>query len=533
MRKVLLSTLAALLPALLHAATPDWATKVAPILYNHCTSCHHDGGIAPFSLITYSDASLHAGTIKTAVTSKQMPPWPPDPTYNHLAHERLLSAADIATISDWVDGGTPGGTLSLAPPVPVYANTGMIPGTPDLKVKIPVFTSTAGTDDVYQCFVIPSGLLTDKFIRSFEAIPGNPACVHHVLVFADTSGACAGFDAASPGPGYPNFGGVGVGVDNVTMLGVWVPGSDPMSYPRGFGLRLPKNADIVVQVHYPAGTVGLQDSTEVRFFFEPPAGIREVYMQPILYHDNFTLQGGPLFIPANTVKTFTEELPGSITSILGDISLLGAFPHMHLIGTSIKSYGILPTGDTDKYINIPKWDFHWQGFYMFRKLKKVPGGTVVRAEATYDNTTANPENPHNPPLDVSAGEATSDEMMIVFFVYTYYRPGDENIIADSGLLATPNVAYNNYYHGQQLLDVCPNPAVEQFVVKCFLEEPDKASVTLVDMQGRTVRQFMDNAAVNSGYSTFEYSVSGLPAGNYNLVMRTTQQILSKQLVVVH
>ncbi len=530
MKKLLLGCVLALAPAALFAATPDWATKVAPILYNHCTSCHHDGGIAPFSLMTYSDAVMNAGMVKSAVASKKMPPWPPDPTYNHLAHERLLSATDIATISDWVDGSTPSGTLSLAPPPPVYNNTGMIHGTPDLKVKIPVFTSTAGPDDVYQCFVIPSGLLVDKFIKSFEAIPGNPAAVHHVLVFADTTGTCAALDAATPGPGYPNFGGVGVGANDATMLGVWVPGSDPMSYPNGFGLKLPKNADIVVQVHYPAGSVGLVDSTEVRFFFETSPGIREVYMQPILFHD-FDLIGGPLHIPANTIKTYEEEFPSVL--LPGEMSLLGAFPHMHLIGKSIRSYGILPSGDTDKYVSVPDWDFHWQGFYMFRKLKKVPLGTRVRAEATYDNTSANPENPNTPPQDVFAGEATTDEMMIVFFVFTMYQPGDENIIADSGLLASPNVMLNNYYHGQQLLDVCPNPSVDHIVVKCFMEEPDHASIELMDMQGRVVRQYMDKTRIEQGYSTYTYSVSGLPPGNYNLVVRTTQQILSKQLVVVH
>ncbi len=532
MRKLLLTALSALSSVVLHAQTPVWSTKIAPILYNHCTSCHHDDGIAPFSLITYSDAVLNSGAIKSAVNAKRMPPWPPDPNYSRLAHERLLSAADIAAITAWADGGTPQGTPSLAPPVPVYNNTGMIPGTPDLKVKIPTYTSTAATGDVYQCFVIPSGLLVDKFIKSFEAIPGNPAIVHHVLVFADTTGTCDSLDAAVPGPGYPNFGGVGVGADAATMLGVWVPGSDPMSYPNGFGLKLPKNADIVVQVHYPAGTVGLQDSTEVRFFFAPSTGVREVIMQPILFHD-FNLIGGPLHIPANTVKTYEEALDPVYLMLTGDISLLGAFPHMHLIGKTIKSYGVLPSGDTDKYIRINAWDFHWQGFYMFRKLKKIPVGTRVRAEATYDNTTANPENPNSPPQDVFAGEATTDEMMIVFFVFTQYQPGDENIIADSAILASPNIPYNNYYHGQQLLDVCPNPAVDNIVVKCFMEDPDKASIELMDMQGKIVRQFMNSTRIENGYSTFTYSVSGLPPGTYTLLVKTTQQILTKKLLVVH
>ncbi len=530
MKKLLLSAAIALFPVALFAVTPDWATKVAPILYNHCTSCHHNNGIAPFSLLTYSEAVSNAANMKHDVQIGKMPPWPPDPTYNHLAHERILSAADIATITAWADGGTPQGNPALAPPVPTYANHGMIAGTPDLKVKIPTYTSTAATGDVYQCFVIPSGLLTDKYISSFEAVPGNPQCVHHVLVFADTSGVCAGLQAASTTPpGYPDFG--GVGSSTATMLGVWVPGSNPMSYPAGFGLKIPAHADIVVQVHYPAGTAGMVDSTEVHFYFAPTAGVREVFMEPILYHDNFTLIGGPLNIPANTTKKYEEEFPSAL--LPGDLSLLGAFPHMHLIGKTIKSYGVLPTGDTDKYISIKNWDFHWQGFYMFRKFKKVPMGTRIRAEATYDNTSANPENPHSPPQDVIAGESTTNEMMIVFFVLTNYHAGDENIIADSTILSTPYVQRNVYYHGQQLLDVCPNPAVNDLVVKCFLEDPDVGNIDLVDMQGRVVRSFMSNAPISKGYTAFTYSVAGLPSGTYSLVMKTSQQILSQKIVVVH
>lgn len=510
-----------------YAQVPDWSTKVAPILFNNCTSCHHTGGIAPFSLTTYASAVSYAASMKYDVQNKVMPPWPPDPNYAHLAHERILSAADIATIAAWADGGTPQGTPSLAPPVPVYSNTGQIPGTPDLIVKIPTYTSTAATGDVYQCFTIPSGLLADKFVTGFEAIPGNPSIVHHVLVYSDTTGKCATLDAATAGPGYPSFG--NPGTDSAEMVGIWVPGSQPMTYHNGFGLRVAANADIVVQVHYPAGSVGQVDSTEIHFFFAPTA-VRRVYIQPLLYH-TVPIINTPLTIPANTVQSFTEEFPPILS--LGDLSLLGIFPHMHLLGKNIKSYGIHPAGDTDRYINIKKWDFHWQGFYMLPKIKKIPNFTRLRAEATYDNTTANPENPNSPPQTVNAGENTTDEMMIVFFLFTTYQAGDENIIVDSAVMMSTPQQFNNYYHGQQLLDVCPNPAVNDLVVKCYLEEADKGSIDLLDMQGRTVKQFMTEAPISRGYSAFTFSVAGLPPGTYSLRMMTTQRVLSQKIVVVH
>lgn len=528
MKKICFVAGLAIMQAVAYAQIPDWATTIAPILYNHCTTCHHTGGIAPFSLITYSDAVANAISMRADVLTKKMPPWPPDPDYSHLAHERLLSNSEINAIVNWVTGGTPSGTLSLAPPAPVYSTTGMLPGTPDLVLKIPTYTSAATTTDVYQCFAIPSGLLADRYITAFEAVPGNPAIVHHVLVFADTTGACAALDAASPGPGYPHFG--GIGSSSPIMLGGWVPGSVPTVLPSGFGVRIPHGADIVLQIHYPAGTAPQQDSTEVHFFFAPTtASVRNVSIDPLLYH-GFNIDR-PLVIPANTTQSFYELLPGTYTSAYGDMTLLGVAPHMHLLGKTIKSYGVHPAGDTDQFIRINEWDFHWQGFYQFPRLKKVPAGSALYAEAFYDNTTANPDNPSSPPITVSAGENTTDEMMIVFLTYTQYQPGDENIVVDSAVAL--NLPVPDYYHGQQLLDACPNPAVDNLIIKCYLDRPDIASVELIDMSGKIVKRLMENVRVNSGYSAITFSVSDVSPGTYTAVLKTTQQILSKQIIIVH
>jgi len=40
----------------LFAQIPTWSEHIALILYANCTKCHHEGGIAPFSLLTYADA---------------------------------------------------------------------------------------------------------------------------------------------------------------------------------------------------------------------------------------------------------------------------------------------------------------------------------------------------------------------------------------------------------------------------------------------------------------------------------------------
>jgi mono/diheme cytochrome c family protein len=505
--------------------TPVWSTDVAPILYNNCASCHRQGGIAPFSLLTYVDATSHGAAMSAAVSNRIMPPWPPNPNYKNLAHERLLSQQQIDKIVNWVSGSMPQGDPNLAPPIPTFSNNGDLIGTPNKIVKIPVYTSPATTGDMYRCFVVPSGVNVSKYITAFEAIPGNRGIVHHVLVYADTTGQCAQLDAQDPGPGYTSFG--GVGSNSAIMLGGWVPGTAPLQMPSGFGVRLPANSDIVIQIHYPAGTSGQVDSTEIHFFFSPTNNVRNVYIEPVLNHFT-TMENGPLVIPANTTKTFTEryDLPPFI-----NMSLLGVAPHMHLIGRNFTSFGITPTNDTQRYIQINEWDFHWQGFYMFKKIMKVAGGTKVYARAFYDNTTNNPENPNSPPQTVTAGEATTDEMMIEYFIFALYQNGDENIVIDSTIsVGVPGLTY---YHGQQLLETYPNPASNEVVIKCYLEEKQPGSIDIIGLDGKLVKTFMPLQIMNEGYMAYRFSIAEIPSGVYQVRFRTSEGVKTDRLVIQH
>src|SRR5438309_9216657 len=80
MRSALIFTvLGALALAVLGSAAsgPTYNRDVAPILDAKCASCHHLGGIAPFSLTTAADAKAHAGGIVRMTKAGLMPPWMP------------------------------------------------------------------------------------------------------------------------------------------------------------------------------------------------------------------------------------------------------------------------------------------------------------------------------------------------------------------------------------------------------------------------------------------------------------------------
>jgi hypothetical protein len=79
---------------------------------------------------------------------------------------------------------------------------------------------------------------------------------------------------------------------------------------------------------------------------------------------------------------------------------------------------VLPDGTERMILAVPKYDFNWQTYYMFREPLRVPKGARIVSSAWYDNSSGNPRNPNDPPKAVSWGEATTDEMCLAFLGVT-------------------------------------------------------------------------------------------------------------------
>jgi hypothetical protein len=99
---------------------------------------------------------------------------------------------------------------------------------------------------------------------------------------------------------------------------------------------------------------------------------------------------------------------------------------MHFLGKRFKAFAITPEGDLIPLVDLPQWDFNWQMTYTFQRFLKIPKGSIIYAEAQYDNTAENPLNPYTPVRDVGYGWGTKDEMMNLVIYYVTYRPGDED-----------------------------------------------------------------------------------------------------------
>lgn len=463
----------------------NWATDVAPILYDKCTSCHRPGGIGPFSLLSFQDAFDNATDIEHAVSTGKMPPWLPDTTYQRFTHERTISAQEVSTIQQWINAGMPSGNLVNAPNPPVYT-TGSRLDTVSLSLRIPTYTVNSN-NDVYRNVVLPSGLTQAAFANGIEIVPGNSAIVHHVLVFQDSTNNTIN----------PNSTG-GTGSAASQLIFGYTPGTSPVYTPAGTGYRLPANTRIILQMHYAPGSLGQVDSTRINIKLTT-GNVRNISVSSLLFHNSPSLVNGPLFIPANTVQTFDE----TFQVISGNYTMLYVFPHMHLIGRSINSYAVKPvTNDTIPFVRINDWEFHWQDNFIFRNPIKIPNFTNLRATATYDNTVTNPLNPSYPPVDVSLGESTLDEMMLVFFAYMPYQTGDENLIVDKRITASGNT------------NICSGQTV-------FLRA--------IQGTGYAYQWYLNGNPIN-GATAFEYGAT--QAGTYTVnITSPSQNIFSSPKVV--
>jgi len=383
---------------------PTYYEDVAPILQEHCVSCHSEGNIAPFSLQTYETAKAVAGPMKSATKNRTMPPWHVDASgaCNSWRDARLLDEVDIATIAAWVDAGQPMGDAAHAP-APFVQPAGLEHVSATVEPAVD-YTPNADLDDDYRCFLVDSATTVDRFLTGYKVHPGQPSEVHHVVVWgldtpADEAAALA-LDDAEPGPGYTCFGGPGAGAAR-TLIG-WAPGSGPTHYPDGTGLRIVGGRKLVMQVHYNLSAGTSPDRTRIDLALSDTIA-KEATITGVGDFDLNLPPGLPHVEEAQTT---------AFAALLAPVLVHGVFPHMHKMGRTLR-VDLEQAGDSTCVVDVPDYSFAWQQFYFYDKpLVIAPGeagATLIRCG--YDTTLAK--------TTTHFGEGTGDEMCLGGFYVTY------------------------------------------------------------------------------------------------------------------
>ncbi len=505
-------------------AQVNYSEHIAPIIYDNCTVCHRPGEIGPMALTNYNEVKTWAAMIEYTTSIKYMPPWPADKEFSTFVGERGLTDDEIQLIKDWVAAGVPQGDPNLEPELPTFP-TGSQVGTPDLVLSFEQpYIHEGDLSDQYQIIVLPTGLTEDKMIKAIEMRPGNPNIVHHSLYAIDQSGLAKDKDDQTPEYGFPSFGDFGVSSAE-QFPQAYVPGAKPRKFYTGIGAPMPAGSDLLVQMHYaPIATTQSDSSTINIFFADPGETIDRVVKEEIMLPFGAILTNGPFVMPPETIKTFHGVL-----TVPSKVSLMGIFPHAHLLGKDWTVYAISPQGDTTNLIHIPDWDFNWQNMYFFKRFQVLEPGTKIHAYATYDNTSDNPYNPNNPPKTVGWGLGTEDEMYYLPLVYVDYMPGDEDIVLSDDLTDVDDM--NLHFTKDKLYPLYPNPTSNEITVGFSLASADKVTMEIVDLQGKVLQKVFVDEFYRAGHHQMRLDVGDIPNGIFLLNLRSERFSLSEKFSV--
>ena len=387
------------------AQAPTYSKDVAPLVADRCGVCHHPGGSAPFSLLTYADVKQRATQIASVTRSRIMPPWKADPSNGPFLGQHPLSDSEIAMLSRWVEQGAPEGDAAQLPPPRVYTEGWQL-GKPDVIVTLPkAFTLPAEGTDVFRIFALPIPIAQARFVRGLEFRPGNPKVVHHANIRVDPTSETRRLDDQDPRPGYDGLLARTAVYPDGHFLG-WTPGQVAPLLPPDLAWRLDRRTDLVVELHMQPSGKPEQVAPSIGFYFGDDVSSDAAHGGPSrtpsmlrLGRQNIDIAAGD----AQYVVTDSCVLPV-------DVEVQAVQPHAHYRLREARGDATLPDGTTRPLIGIADWDFRWQHVYRFVNPVRLPKGTRLSMRYAYDNSSANPRNPQQPPARARWGQRSSDEM---------------------------------------------------------------------------------------------------------------------------
>lgn len=376
-------------------ASISYEKDVAPILINKCTKCHHEGGIAPWSMKDYETIFGWSAMMKEVLKVKRMPPWQADPHYGVFDNDLSLTNEETRTLVHWIEAGAPreGGEDPLKK-INVKKDDWIL-GEPELVVTLNEEKVPANGVLDYRYQQIDLELEKDVWATAIQVVVGNKEVLHHVLVDVTYP---KGFDSPIDKSERPFIDGYFAG---------WAPGGlDVEIFPENSGRALPKGSKLTFQLHYTTNGKAQSDITKLGIYLTEEKPEKEYI---VTGPADFEFQIPPY--ESDYYSKAIQEFPKSIV-------LHGMSPHMHFRGKAMRYTAIYPDGGQEILLNVPNYNFNWQRYYRLKEPKKLPAGTKILVNATFDNSTLNTFNP-DPGKLVTFGEQTFDEMMIGFLTFVY------------------------------------------------------------------------------------------------------------------
>jgi hypothetical protein len=383
----------------------SYKNDIVPMLTENCVSCHHDGGIGPWSMSSHAMIQGWSPMMREVVMTRRMPPGQVDPHVGKPIEDVAgLTDHEKQLLVSWIDAGAPkdGGEDPLAGLK--FSNPKFTLGEPDLVYKVPPQSIPATGVLDYRYVPVDLNLDRDVWIRAMEFVPGDRQVLHHVIAYASS-------------PADKKVRGRETGAGQGDNIGGFAPGRQPDVFRDNSGRLLKKGSSLLLQMHYTTSGKETVDETEFAIY---------LHDKPPKYVMGGGVAGQRRFLVPPRVKE--HKLEGEML-IERDAYLYEMQPHMHFRGKYMSYWAAYPDGREEILLSVPKYDFNWQFNYLLEEPVFLPAGTRLIARGAMDNSDRNPGNP-DPSKPVHFGLQTKHEMFFGFVTLRYVGDTPESIVSN-------------------------------------------------------------------------------------------------------
>jgi hypothetical protein len=330
--------------------------EVFPILHEKCGRCHHDGGVAPMSLLSYNEegrgAFAWAESMREMLSIGAMPPWYADPTGPRMKNDHRLTARELDVLLTWAAGGAPEGDPARRPTAPVVPTTWAL-GPPDHEFVMPeAVTIPAGEMEREVDVTLSTNFAAPVWIRGADLRPGLPSMVRRARITTD--------DGA--------------------VLSLWEPGHAPVSAPSGAAFKIPAGGRLHVHIWYRKSWLQEQESTSDQstiglYLADPP------------------LSGKPIdAVVIDGPNQAGSDQPVSFTGYLAvPARVIAVRPSLDMPYDSMQIEARTPSGRVIAIAQFRGARPEWPRRYWLAEAQELPAGSTIEV-------TAAPGDPDSGPL---------------------------------------------------------------------------------------------------------------------------------------
>ena len=388
----------------------SYTQDIVPILQDNCVSCHHDGGIGPWSMSNHAMIQGWSAMMREVVMTRRMPPGQIDPHVGKEIDEVAgLTNRELQQLVHWIDAGAPVDGQSDPLTAMTFEDPKFSLGEPDMVFKVPAQTIPATGIVDYRYVPVELNLDRDVWVRAMEFVPGDRAVLHHVIAYVSS-------------PADKTVRGRQTGSARGESVGGFAPGRQPDLFRDNSGRLLKKGSSLLLQMHYTTAGREAVDETEVGIY---------IYDEPPTYVMSGGVAGQRRFLVPPHAKEHALEGEQLIER---DAYLYEMTPHMHFRGKYMSYTAEYPDGTSELLLSVPKYSFNWQFNYALKEPLFLPAGTRLVARGAMDNSDRNVSNP-DPSKPVHFGLQTKHEM---FFGFTTLRYVGETPASVLGLQEEPS-----------------------------------------------------------------------------------------------